>query len=174
MSGRRIKLLRYFLESSPVSRYRQFSTVVTAGTYEKYPPPVLKPDEQYVADFLDRLEVVGPAAANLSTYRARHPQKDHFGRIFPQLKVLRVPSVEAWGEPEQLLECIRLAGLQGEGGVALYQELEQRLQVASADAIATARNKLVTLFKLLLKRRESLRPSNLEHGAALSLSRAVL
>jgi histone H3/H4 len=174
MSGRRMKLLRYFLENSPVTRYRQFSSIITTGTYEKYPPPVLKTDSQYVNDFLDRLEVLGPAASTLASHIAKLPHKDHFGRIFPQLKVTRTVSAEAWGEPEQLMECIRLTGVQGEGGVALHQELEQRLQVASPGAIAIARNKLLTLFKLLLKRREALPPGSLEHEAALSLSRAAL
>ena len=117
---KRLALITFFLQSSPAARYRQFCSVVTAGTYEKYPPPVIKPDEQYLTDFLDSLEVIGPSAATLHTHKSALPQRDHFGRIFPQPGTIRIP-YDTWGEQEQLLECIRLAGMQADAGVALYQ-----------------------------------------------------
>jgi hypothetical protein len=94
---RRLALVTFFLQSSPAARYKQFCSVVTAGTYEKYPPPVIKPDEQYLTDFLDSLEVVGPSTATLHTHKSGLAQRDHFGRIFPQPRTIRIPS-DAWGE----------------------------------------------------------------------------
>jgi hypothetical protein len=55
-----------------------------------------------------------------------------------------------------LLESIRLVGLQSAGGLILYQELEQRLEIATPEAIVTGRARLIYLFKLLLSKREKL------------------
>ncbi len=46
--------------------------------------------------------------------------------------------------------------------------------MASPDSIAASRNKLVNLFKILLKRREALPQGSIEHEAASSLSSALL
>lgn len=67
-----------------------------------------------------------------------------------------------------------MVSLQSGGGLILYQELEQRLEIASPEALATARIKLIYLFKVLLTKREKLELATLEHDANLSLSRAII
>jgi GNAT superfamily N-acetyltransferase len=122
MSGRRMNLMRFFLKSSPSARHDRFTQIFATGVSEKNPPPVIKSDEQYVYDFLNRLEVTGPSIAAIAAHRTLIASSNkRFNRVFPQPKTMRVPAGGASGEPEQLLECIRSAINMVEGGVALYQ-----------------------------------------------------
>lgn len=59
-------------------------------------------------------------------------------------------------------------------GTIPYQELEQRLQIASSHAVGEAMSKLVYLFKMLLNKRDKISPGSLELDANLQLSRAII
>lgn len=116
-----MNLLRFFLQNSPTARYDRFTQIFGTGVSDKNPPPVFKSDDQYVLDFLNRLEVTGPSIAAIATHRSHiATSNQRFLRVFPQPKTMRVTNGPG-SEPEQLLECIRLAINMVEGGVTLYQ-----------------------------------------------------
>lgn len=113
--------MRFFLQNSPTARYDTFTKIFSTGVSDKNAPPAFKSDDQYVYDFLNRLEVTGPSIATIAAHRAHIANSSQrFLRVFPQPKVMRVTNGSG-SEPEQLLECIRLGINMVEGGVALYQ-----------------------------------------------------
>jgi hypothetical protein len=54
----------------------------------------------------------------------------------------------------------QLAG-SGKETLILYQEMEQRLAIASSEVINEVKKRLIYLFKVLLNRRDKLHPSSL-------------
>lgn len=59
-------------------------------------------------------------------------------------------------------------------GTIPFQELEQRLEIASPETLAEVRTRLIYLFKLLINKRDKIHPSSLELDANLQLSRAII
>lgn len=84
------------------------------------------------------------------------------------------PSASSAQEPQQLFESIRQVTQHSGEAIIPYQELEQRLEIASSSIISEARNKLIYLFKLLLNKREKIHVGSLEYEANYQLSRTII
>lgn len=98
-----MNLLRFFLQNSPTARYDKFTQIFATAISDKNQPPVFKSDEQFVYDFLNRLEVTGPSIAAIAAHRTHvASSSQRFLRVFPQPKTTRVANGSV-SEPEQLL-----------------------------------------------------------------------
>jgi hypothetical protein len=51
--------------------------------------------------------------------------------------------------------------MQSGDGIIPFQELEQRLEIASPETISEARTKLIYLFKLLINKRDKIHANSL-------------
>jgi hypothetical protein len=52
-----------------------------------------------MAEFLDKLEAVGPSNANFSQKKYKAPVVDNFHKILPYKFFMSRPSAESWKEP---------------------------------------------------------------------------
>lgn len=175
MSGkRRVDLVAYFLRGSPASQYRSLTKIIPINEYSRFQAPPVPTDEDYLCDFFDRLEVVGPSNANFATYKNRkNAITPSLRRIFPSMLIMKKPH-EQPQESEQLAEAIKLVSTHAGEGTILFQELEQRLKIASPLLIGEARTRFIYLFKLLINRRDKILPGSLVLDANLQLSRAII
>lgn len=94
-------------------------------------------------------------------------------KIFPSALVMK-PLNNNPQESEQLSEAIKAVGAHSGEETIIFQDLEQRLQIASPQVISEALTKLVYLFKLLINRRDKIPYGSLALDANIQLSKVII
>lgn len=90
MSKKRTDLVGYFLRTSPLARFRAYSKIIGCS-FHKYPEPAFKSDAEYLADFLNGLEVTGPSIANFASLKNKTVRESpHFRKIFPSMLIAKM------------------------------------------------------------------------------------
>ena len=90
MSKKQTDLVRYFLKTSPLARFQAYSSI-TGCSFYKYPDPIIKSDEEYLAGFLNGLEISGPSVAMFTSMKSKNVRENpHLRKIFPTMLVAKM------------------------------------------------------------------------------------
>lgn len=121
MSKKHTNLIQYFLKNSPLARYQAYSKIA-ACSFHKYPEPAFKSDEDYLADFLNGLEVSGPSIANFTSLKNKNIREHpHFRKIFPSMLIAKMQTAGNEREPEQLAQSIKEVCMKSGDGTIPFQ-----------------------------------------------------
>lgn len=144
-------LFKHFLKNSPARQLSKYQEVFPGFRPDKKIAHNIPSDPAYLHTFLSSVEAFGTPISELKLHRPM--SLGDLNKIFSHNRLQYRPYRNPINEAEQLQMCIREMSNLAKAHLSDYHEIEQRLVIASPEAITTVKMKLIYLFKLLLNRR---------------------